>query len=111
MIKFKIGDNVISLKSQPTSQSQPRIKGHIYKVNDVMYCKSCGLQSISITTNHEERCLECECGAEQHNNYHEWTHSKYFALANEESISLAIEEALNNDDYDTAILLRDLNIN
>jgi len=105
-IRHNIGDEVIALKSNVTNLQQYRIKGEKYIVKDIMYCSKCGLQMINIgqTTN----LLNVKCGECHHTsstNFLMWTCSKLFIKV--DNISEMLEEAIHNEDYELASLLRD----
>jgi hypothetical protein len=48
MKKFKIGDKVVALVGQIHPNAQPRIKGQIYTVIDIMFCSRDGHQLINL---------------------------------------------------------------
>ena len=107
MENFKIGDIVISLTNPPNPFCQPRVKGKQYEIKAISYCMSCGSQQINIGhTAVVSNYISCECGSTQQNNGLRWTSSKHFIKQEdiEETIAMAVEE----ENYDIAIMLRDL---
>jgi len=109
--RFKIGDKVVSLTNPATEGSQPRVKGKTYNVKAVQYCSGCGTQNINLgyglPPNKFSNYGDCTCGKEALNEGLYWTLSKYFARVDD--LDTAIEEAVENEDYETAATLRDLN--
>jgi hypothetical protein len=113
--RFKIGDKVVSLTNPATEGSQPRVKGKTYNVKAVQYCSGCGAQVINLgyhlpipnSTIRYSDYSDCVCGKEVLNEGLFWTLSKFFARADD--LESAIEEAVENEDYETAATLRDLN--
>lgn len=109
MKRFEIGDKVVALNNPFTSNSQPRVKGKVYKVVDIMYCSGCGIQVINIG----EACtassgfVSCLCNTRTHNKGLAWTSSEYFAKVDD--VADAIEAAVAEEDYETAAMLRDIN--
>jgi hypothetical protein len=107
--RFKIGDEVVALNNPKNKYGQPRIKGDTYIVKAIMYCSGCGKQVINLGASLPDKLsdyLECTCGKLTNNERLYWTNSEYFAKLDE--LEEALEEALENEDYDTAIILRDL---
>lgn len=109
MKRFEIGDKVVALVSSTHPFTQTRIKGNVYTVEDILYCTKCGIQVINIG----QKCkgntglLECSiCGDTSSNRNLGWTQSRYFAKVDD--LSEAIEEAVAEEDYETAALLRDI---
>lgn len=108
---FKVGDKVVALKStSKPDRQQPVIKGNIYTVLGVMYCNRCGVQAINVT-NTTVRCsfLICSCGhmISLFDNYY-YSNSKYFVKIDD--IDKELEKAVEAEDYETAIILRDINL-
>lgn len=110
MNRFQIGDKVVALKAHESISSQPRIKGNVYTVKDIMYCGRCGHQNINLgwpKPPHISNNVTCgECRGSSPNRGLEWTNSKYFAKLDD--LDAALQEAVENEDYETASLLRDL---
>lgn len=108
--RFKIGDEVVALNNPKNNLCQPRIKGKTYTVNSVIYCSGCGRQCINLGLSIPDNFgsnLKCSCGKTTPNLRLHWTRSKYFAKLDE--LDKELEEAIANEDYDTAIIIRDLN--
>jgi hypothetical protein len=108
--RFKIGDKVVSLTNPATEGSQPRVKGKTYNVKAIQYCSGCGEQVINLgyhLPDDVSNYSDCNCGKEVFNEGLYWTLSKYFARVDD--LDTAIEEAVQNEDYETAATLRDLN--
>ena len=111
IVRHNIGDEVIALNSPRSENSQPRVKGQKYVVKDTMYCCRCGIQSINIGYKSPDVTRDevlCGCGSQQLNYGLMWTDSKYFA--NVQDIEASMEEALEEEDYELATILRDANI-
>ena len=108
MKQFRAGDNVISLTSNTAPGSQIREKGKIYQVDATAYCIGCGMQRINIGQKSPSPTVQCgDCDAVQATGGRHWTSSEYFIKVDEESISQAIEECVENEDYEGAAFLRD----
>lgn len=105
-MNHKIGDKVIALNNPANLiTAQPRIKGHIYTVKDIMYCSKCGLQAINLGNklNSLHNFTDCSCGGSNLNNGLHWTTSKYFAPL--QDIASEIEKAINEENYELADIL------
>lgn len=107
---FKIGEKVIALNSSKGTNAQDRIKGKIYTVTNIMYCPNNGSQIINIENSPAKASsgkIKCTCG-QNHGNWNlGWTLSDRFVRP--EDIPAMLEIAVAEEDYDTAILLRDIN--
>jgi protein-arginine kinase activator protein McsA len=108
MKRFKIGDKVIALNNPPDNNCQPRVKGNTYIVEAIMYCSGCGEQQINIGSSSSKNNMKCTCGEVVLNKGLKWTHSYLFTKIND--LDIAIEEAVENEDYEMAVILRDLKI-
>ncbi len=109
MSKFKIGEKVIALTNPPNDRCQNRVKGHVYEVKAIKYCMGCGQQMINIggvTSNPYVACILCGTNFQPNGNL-QWTGQRHFAKVEDKSETL--EEALANEDYELATILRDLN--
>lgn len=108
MGNFKIGEKVIALTNPRDERSQPRVKGQLYEILDVLFCFSCGVQLINITTIQTARpSVFCECG--QHgipNDNKYWTLSKFFAKP--EELQSELDRAVEEENYEEAITIRDI---
>ena len=107
-IRYKIGDEVIALKSSTSKQQQQRIKGQKYIVNDVKYCYKCGIQCINIGGKTESKLVDCECGITNDTNGLGWTYSYIFIKA--DNLEEVLETAISNEDYELASIIRDIKI-
>jgi hypothetical protein len=105
--RFKIGDKVVALTNPKSEFGQPRIKGNTYVVNAIMYCSGCGEQEINIGSSNPKNTTKCTCGELMLSKGLKWTHSHLFTKIND--LDSAIEEAVENEDYEMAAILRDLN--
>ena len=108
----KIGDTVISLNSN-TAPSQPRTKGVKYKVTDIFHCPTNGDQMINIDNtpaSGETGYMKCTCGS-----HHKipkklgYTLSELFINMND--LDKELKLAIANEDYQTAIIIRDIRRN
>jgi len=107
MSRFKIGDKVIALVGQMHPQAQPRIKGEIYDVVDVMFCHKNGHQMINLGHSSEHNYVLCTCGAKHPNRSLMWTNSNVFSKIDD--VEKALAEAVAEEDYELAVILRDIN--
>ena len=116
MKRFEIGQIVVALTNPPDEFNQPRTKGCKYPILDVMYCSKCGIQDINIAGELGKyapngklwsKYMTCSCGNTSLNHGKHWTNSENFALVDD--IKEELEEAVANEDYELAALLRDIN--
>jgi len=107
--RFNIGDTVVSLNCNTDDSGQPRIRGKIYKVKDVLYCSSCGIQVINLggDATKNSGMFKCTCEELKHNNGLSWTLSEQFEIAHADSLARSIEEAIDKEDYELGGTLRD----
>jgi excinuclease UvrABC helicase subunit UvrB len=108
--RFKIGDKVVALTGQINKTSQPRVKGKVYAIHAIQYCSGCGEQAINLgvqTPINGSDLSVCMCGKQSLNEGLHWTLSKFFAKVDD--LESAMEEAVENEDYELAATLRDLN--
>lgn len=108
MKAFNIGDKVVALTNPSSEHSQPRIKGKMYIVVNLMYCQKCGEQMISLGLKSKNSLVHCTCNHLQNNDGFHFTLSKHFAKVDE--FDQEIEEAIKDEEYEIAALLRDLKI-
>lgn len=111
-MKHNINDRVLALTNPPNDKAQFRIKGQVYVVKAIMYCSTCGIQSINIgeLSTRPVPNVNCACGSTNLNKGLGWTDSKYFAKMDEASIAEVIEQAVKDEDYELATVLRDIEI-
>ena len=83
-IRHNIKDRVIALSTNEIKNTQPRIKGNVYIVEDIMYCSKCGSQLINIGYKSKRGNILCGCGKSQFNQNKMWTYSKEFIPVTEE---------------------------
>lgn len=108
---FKIGEKVISLYSNQQSDTQPRVRGKLYKVLDILYCCRCGAQSINVSGKIVNRAdidpsriiMGC-CRTIQANTGLWWTISTAFIRP--EDIEEAIEHFAKKDEFETCQVLK-----
>lgn len=107
MNEFKIGDEVIALSSAKRP-NQPRTKGRIYTITSIFYCSTDGKQMVNIDyTKSVTRKLRCGCGKYHHTgDNRSYTYSTNFVKP--EDLDARREQAVEEEDYDTAILCRNL---
>lgn len=109
MNRFKVGDNIVALTNPDNSTCQPRIKGNEYKVMASQYCMGCGIQMINVTGGlNPFDTVICDCGNIQPSQGLWLTYSKHFIK--KEDMQEVFETALQEEDYELAGLLRDLEI-
>lgn len=106
MSKFTRGQTVIALSDSPNEGSQKRKKGCIYTVQFVRVCSKCDTESINIGEESSSNFLKCLCGCRTSTRGKGWTLIKHFA--NAVNIYQEMIDAGEAEDYDTAILLRDI---
>ena len=109
MKRFEIGQIVVALEDSKEIMQQPFKKGSKYKIEDIGYCAKCGKQFINFTNLLPPRgSSKCKtCNNIQPNNGKTWSSSEYFALVDD--ITEELKEAVANEDYELAALLRDIN--
>lgn len=105
-LEFNINDEVVALTESTASKTQPRVKGKKYIVQDVMYCSNCGEQCINIGVPATFKKLKCECGEIQDSKGKSWTSSIHFSNVN--NIEKEMFNAAKKEDYNRAIVLRDV---
>jgi hypothetical protein len=105
--KHKISDRVVALSSTPlefSERCQPRVRGEVYTVIDVMFCNTCGSQVVNVSDTPTDReFLLCNCRRNKMptKGVH-WTTSGNFAPIDE-----VLNHALEVEDYEYACKLRD----
>jgi hypothetical protein len=103
-MKFNIGEKVLALTNPADTSCQPRTKGKIYTVTGMIFCPLTGEQSINIDHNLGiSNYVDCNCGNTHLVGLAHYTRSIHFARINES----ALDRALDNEDYELAILIRD----
>jgi hypothetical protein len=108
--KFQIGDSVIALSSAKLP-NQPRTKGSVYDVTRIMYCTTSGAQFINIgdtTAKGISGYLKCDCGQTHKHHGFAFSYSSNFILNDPKAFADSLEEAVENEDWDGAIFIRDL---
>ena len=106
-VRHTIGDEIISLITTTDSRCQQVVKGHSYIVRAVTYCPHCGLQSVNLgeeSNSSQYECFSCRVPCDSHDLM--WTRSKYFVTKKDAELGLA--SAIKDEEYDVAILLRDI---
>jgi hypothetical protein len=106
---FKVGEEAIAL-STASSPNQPRKKGRSYIVTNTMFCSTDGNQLINIdSTEHIGKSghISCGCGKRHHGNGLAWTYANKFV--HPDDIEERMNQAVNEEDYELASDLRDLN--
>jgi len=107
-VRHSIGDKVVALTNPKDQYCQPRLKGTVYTVLDYKYCSKCGTQAINIGEITTSEYAECSCGSISISNCKCWTDSMHFA--NIKNIESELLEAIKNEDYEFASILRDTKI-
>ena len=104
---FKKGEKVIALTNPLNSRSQPRVKGQLYTVLNVLYCSYCGIQFINICDKFTKAPkLECLCNAKVYHHGKMWTASEHFSRP--EELSDELDKFLEEEKYEEACIIRDL---
>lgn len=110
MKEFKKGDKVVALTTPENKLSQHRVRGQVYEVTDVMTCPKEMTQLINIEKTKavgKVSVIGCVCGEIHDNNGLAWTHIDHFAKTDD--VKEALDRAVENEDWDMAIALRDVN--
>jgi hypothetical protein len=107
MNKFKVGDKVVALIGQVHPNAQPRVKGEIYTVIDVIFCSRDGHQLTNLGYKSIHHELMCSCGGKHPTRGLMWTNSEFFDKVDD--VEEALEEAVATEDYELAVILRDIN--
>jgi hypothetical protein len=110
MKEFKKGDKVIALTTPENELSQKRKRGKVYKVTDILICPKDNLQLLNIDDNKavgKVSVIGCVCGEIHENKGLAWTHSDHFSKTDD--VKEALDRAVENEDWDMAIALRDVN--
>ena len=113
MRQFSVGDRVIALTNPEDDCCQPRVKGGVYNVEAIQYCQKCGKQAINIgeIASHDEfvhpEHVECECGGVTIDDGRLfYTDSELFVKV--EDLEIELNEAVHNENYELASILRDV---
>ena len=107
--RFKVGDKVIALDTNAGEGKQPRTAGHSYTVADMKFCAKCGIQTISLAGSPVSFTGVSRCSCDNRTPTTKmWTFSKLFVLDDPTEIVRAIEEAVEEEDYELASILRDV---
>lgn len=108
MKRFEIGEKVVALTDPPNSNCQKRKKGCIYTVTSMMFCTVRGHQFINIDDQKTIAYLvSCNCGTDHEKpDDRAYTYSKHFARLSD--LEREEKEAVENEDYETAAILRDI---
>lgn len=110
-MNFKIGQKVVALNSSADYRAQPRVKGNIYTVLDILYCSKCGIQTINITAYYTppngviwSGNVRCRCGSVQPHQNKPWTASSFFAPL--DNLEATIAELAEKEEYETCAMLQ-----
>ena len=107
MNEFEIRDVVIAL-STAKRPNQPREKGRMYTVTSIFYCSTTGQQMINIDyTKSNARTIKCGCG-KRHNTEDNFAYTYSNRFVKPSDLEARREQAVEEEDYDTAILCRNL---
>jgi hypothetical protein len=108
--EFSLAESVIALSSA-SIPNQARTKGNTYIVTDIMYCSTTGEQLINIDNSiacGKSGYMTCGCGKKHLIGNKAYSYSSNFVSNTPEAIQNRLEEALNEEDYEVAILIRDI---
>lgn len=108
MSRFNIGDKVIALTNPTRVNSQPRVKGQMYIVQKIMYCSNCGIQMINIDPKSILSIFNCTCNNDQPCDGYHFTQSVLFAKVDD--LEEELKEAVHNEDYELASILRNVKL-
>ena len=108
--EFSLGESVVALSSAG-KPNQVRTRGDVYSVTDIIYCSTTGEQLINI--NNSQACgksgyMTCGCGKKHLVGDKAYTYSTKFVSNTPEAIQSRLEQALDDEDYDVAIVIRDV---
>lgn len=100
---------VIAKSNSPQGEDfQTRIKGKAYKIKAKQTCEGCSVQSINIGEVTNVLYMECACGHLQMSEGLKWTSMEHFEPLSKDNVSKAIEYALEEEDYELCVKMRDL---
>jgi len=105
------GDLVISLTNPSNDVSQPRIKGQVYIVVYTRHCSWCrtGLVSLGEPVRSNMGTVRCQCNSILHTGGLCLTEENHFVrLDDPKGIKECLRLAVKNEDYELAVVLRDL---
>ena len=113
MSEIKIGDRVICINNQPIDgrlKVPPLQQDAPYIVMGIRICE-CGGKTFNVGI-YSQSCVTCKCGAKSSPfSGIWWCNSKRFKkdeiISSEEERLAQLQEAIDNDDFETAIKLRD----
>lgn len=112
MGKFKVGQVVVPLSNPFNKYSQKRKIGEPCEVTEVRFCSKKGHQLLNLNGNKALKeaggFFGCVCGELHLDDGLAWTSSDEFVLGS--NMKEALQNALDIEDYDTAIKLRDLKL-
>lgn len=103
----KIGDKIIALNSTTKRNTQPRTVGKIYVVKNIHTCPHCDCQYVNFGYTTKILQKQCNgCDGSFLSGFLKWTPSKFYININD--IKKTLEKALEDEDYQLAIILRDI---
>lgn len=115
MRNLKVGEEVVALNTNPNEIGvQLRIKGKTYTILDTKFCRKCGVQVVHIGTGmygindpNQVGAAICICGHREKDRDDKsgWSTAKNFAPI--DNLHNALEEAVEEEDYELAVILRD----
>ena len=108
--EFSLTESVIALSSA-SNPNQARTRGNTYTVTDIMYCSTTGEQLINIDNSMacgKSGYMTCGCGKKHLVGNKAYSYSSNFVSNNPEAIQSRLEEALDEEDYEIAIVIRDV---
>lgn len=108
--RYKVDQKVVALSNSKPNSPQPRVKGKVYTISSILFCSGCGKQFLNFGSVSDERAIygTCACGAKTDARGLVWTPSKHYAPIDD--IDSQIEKAVEEEDYELAALLRDIEV-
>lgn len=91
VLRWEVGDEVVSLITSTADTQQPLLEGSIYTVKAVMYCQKDGMQKINVGFQSSGNIFSCDCGQTHPSFGLKWTSATRFKSAKKE------------DDLDSAV--------
>ena len=103
------GEYVIAKSNSPSGEDyQERIEGKAYLVRDTITCEGCSDIAINIGGVTDKSYAQCGCGHMQMSDGKKWTTTECFDYLSKNNVSAAIEYALEEEDYELCVKIRDV---
>jgi hypothetical protein len=103
---FKIGDTVIAIADSLDTEPVVVKTGNLYTIRAITYCYECDVQLLNLGDYSKKFLHDCKCGCSFNNRGLLWT--PYYLFIRTEDRVKVMEEAAKLDNFELAILLRDV---